>query len=146
MLLGVNDLFFTVGETMAEVRARAAEVFETADGFLAELRRAAPGVHVLLATIPVPNAREGAFEAKYGATKSRDEYRRVQHAWLRLQMDHAAGREAEGVFGLSIFHGLDALDGFPPLDALHPNELGYGQLAQAFLGEVVHALRRRHAP
>lgn len=138
--LGINDVFNgsrDLGgmDDPAAVERAIDIMLESADALLARFRASMPAATFGIALVTPPNARESAFEANYGARVPpvhRASWRRAQHRTVQRQIAHFGGREREGIFLIPTEVSLDPWAGFPIDNALHPNALGYEQIATTF--------------
>lgn len=140
IMLGVNDIFSKTDESYFEILISISSIFITAEQFVTALKLAVPEVKIIVGSITPPNMREEAFIDDYGADIRR-RYRNVQHIFVEQQELHFSGKEAENIFFLPLWHNLDTASGYPIDNALHPNALGYDEMATSFFNGFVRLLR-----
>lgn len=144
ILLGCNDTF-SADDTTIDKRIDVA--FGYADRLIAAFRAAAPDAEIGLLLPMPPAASQDAFGANYGTGQTRWQYRRNQHRLVEREYETYGGREAEGIFLVPAFVGLDTVYGFPrrpvPANAhsdveisrmsngVHPATAGYYQIGDA---------------
>lgn len=149
--LGINDVFNgsrDLGnmDDPADVERAIDIMLESADALLTRFRASMPAATFGIALVTPPNARESAFEANYGARVPpvhQASWRRAQHRTVQRQIAHFGGREREGILLIPTEVSLDPWAGFPIDNALHPNALGYEQIATTFHAWAVN-LPLRH--
>lgn len=129
-LLGINDCFAAPANDPIKLDARIDAVFQHAETLLAAMRRAAPQAQLAVCITPPPNVRPEAFEANYQGRYPRWGWRQIQHRLVERQIAHFAGRERERVFLVPTELNVDPLDGYPANNGVHPNSVGYGQIAE----------------
>lgn len=137
-LLGVNDVINGAGDLgglddPASVETAIDTMITSAEALLARFRTAMPAATFGIALVPPPNLRAETFELVYPKFNIRREnWRRAQHRLVRRQIDHFGEREGERIFLVPTEIGIDQEDGYAPNDAVHPNVLGYEQIANVF--------------
>ncbi|MHB8995310.1 MAG: SGNH/GDSL hydrolase family protein [Armatimonadota bacterium] len=145
ILLGGNDNFTA---TEADIEQRIDTMFSYLDQLIAAIRAAAPKAQIGIVPMTPPAASQDAFGANYGTSQTRWQYRRNQHRTTEREYQTYGGREAEGLFLVPVFVGLDTVHGYPtktaPANAhaetqiarmcngLHPAPAGYTQMGDVF--------------
>lgn len=130
-LLGINDCF-GAGKNPDDPKLMERTLdamFANAEILLKAFREAAPHATIGVCLAPPPNSREEAFVANYKGNYHRWEWKRVQHALVRRQIERFGGREKENIHLVPTGPNLDVVDGYPPNNAVHPNAAGYAQIA-----------------
>lgn len=130
-LLGINDCFSVSPDDPAKIDERVDRVFAQADKLLSESRRAAPQADLAICLTPPPNSRQEAFAANYQDRYTRWGWKRIQHQLVQRQLKHFGGREAERIFIIPTQLNVDPIDGYPNNNAVHPNAVGYRQIAES---------------
>ena len=138
IMLGINDIFHIDGNENENINDSTSEIFQTADLFISELQSVLPDAKLMIASNIVPNVRPEAFFDDYGDDHPRENYRAVQHMFVRMQQEHFSNREVQNIYFLPVYYGVDSLNGFPDDNALHPNALGYSQIANMFFNEFMY--------
>lgn len=128
-LLGINDCFSAPPDDAAQLDARIDAVFRHAETLLAAVRRAAPQAASAVCLTTPPNVRDGAFEANYQGRYPRRGWKRIQHRLVEREIEHFGGREKERVFLVPTELNVDPVDGYPENNGVHPNGVGYAQIA-----------------
>lgn len=156
ILLGCNDTF-AADETNIEERIDA--MFGALQTLLNEFRRVAPQAQIGV-LYPVPPARsQDAFGANYRCGQTRWQYRRNQHRVIEREAETFGGREADNIFLVPAFVGLDSVWGFPAVmtqpnahatesvrrmsNGVHPATSGYYQIGDAIYCWVKSRLAAR---
>jgi lysophospholipase L1-like esterase len=141
-LLGINDCFSAPANDPKKLDERIDAVFKQAEIVLAAMRKAAPQATLAVCIAPPPNVREEAFQANYKGQYPRWGWKRIQHRLVERQIKQFAGREQEQIFLVPTELNVDPIDGYPVNNGVHPNAVGYGQIA-----ETIYAwLKWRLAP
>lgn len=146
ILLGGNDNFTA---TEADIEQRIDTMFSYLDQLIAAIRAAAPKAQIGIVPMTPPAASQDAFGANYGTSQTRWQYRRNQHRTTEREYQTYGRREAEGLYLVPVFVGLDTVHGYPtktaPANAhtemqiarmsngLHPAPAGYNQM-----GDVIY--------
>ena len=107
------------------------EVLDRAELFLAALRAATPHVKIGLCLTPVPNSREKAFLNSYDGEFHQWTWRQVQHLLVQSQIEQFSNRENEHIYIIPTTLYVDSDAGYPDHNAVHPNAIGYAQIAAA---------------
>lgn len=128
-LLGINDCFAAPPDNLPKIDERIDAVFKHAETLLAAMRKAAPHADLLVCTTPPPNSRQEAFEANYQDKYSRWGWKRIQHRLVERQIKQFGGRETEWVFLVPTELNVDPIAGYPVNNGVHPNAVGYQQIA-----------------
>lgn len=130
-LLGINDCFAAPPDNLPKIDERIDVVFKQAETLLAAMHQAAPKANLLVCTTPPPNSRQEAFEANYQDKYSRWGWKRIQHRLVERQIKQFADREAERVFLGPTELNVDPIAGYPVNNGVHPNAVGYQQIANS---------------
>ncbi|MEZ6054838.1 MAG: SGNH/GDSL hydrolase family protein [Planctomycetaceae bacterium] len=128
-LLGINDCFGANPDDPIAMDVRIDAVLMHADTVLAAFHEAAPEAELAICLTPPPNTRESAFEANYKGAYHRWGWKRIQHRLVERMLEHFANREDEKQFLVPTELFIDPENGYPENNAVHPNEVGYHQLA-----------------
>jgi lysophospholipase L1-like esterase len=128
-LLGINDCFSADSNDPEAIDTRISNMFEHADALLAAFAKAAPQAKLAICLTTPPNSRQAAFEANYKDRYTRWGWKQIQHQLVRRQLEHYASREAERIFIVPTELNLDPVDGYPVNNGVHPNTVGYNQIA-----------------
>ena len=130
-MLGINDCFSAPPDDPAGVDARIDQVFEHAKTLLADFRKAAPNAHFGICLTPAPNSREEAFQANYKDRYSRWGWKRIQHRLVQRQIKSVTASSGDNVSIIPTQLNIDAIDGYPTNNGVHPNEAGYDQIGSS---------------
>ena len=128
-LLGINDCFSAPPDDPKKLDERIDGVFAQAETLLAAMRRAAPQAALAVCLTTPPNVREEAFQANYKGKYPRWGWKRIQHRLVERQIAQFRGREGERIFVVPTELNVDPIDGYPANNGVHPNGVGYGQIA-----------------
>jgi lysophospholipase L1-like esterase len=142
-LLGINDCFSANPEDRSALDMRIDAMFAQADALLAAFRRAAPSADLAIGLTTPPNTRAAAFVANYKDRYPRWGWKRIQHRLVEREIEHFGGREAERIFIVPTELGVDPVDGYPENNAVHPNEVGYRQIASTFYAWLKWRMEQR---
>lgn len=135
--LGINDVF-TVSD--AALEDRLAEMFDELDAILGDVQRASPETRLAIGLTIVPCATESGFRESYpdNPEYTRERYKPRIVEWARRVIAHYEGT---GVALVPLNAGIDSQLGFPNepdgagglrhTNAVHPNTLGYAQMAES---------------
>jgi hypothetical protein len=143
--LGVNDCFETRADAMVYIDRCIDEMVHEADTLIAAFKRQFPRVVIAVSLTQPANSRYGAFASTYGEKRSRAEYVLIRHRMVQRELEHFH-RPKQGVVVFPIGLGLDTVKGFDAANALHPNILGYSQMADAVYAWLKAELTRRESP
>jgi lysophospholipase L1-like esterase len=130
-LLGINDCFSAPPDDPVKIDERIDVVFKHAEKLLAAMRQAAPQADLAICLTTPPNVRQGAFEANYKTNYTRWGWKRIQHRLIEQEIEQFADREKERIFVVPTELNVDPIDGYPDNNAVHPNAVGYGQIADS---------------
>lgn len=131
ILLGINDCFSAPADDPVKTDERIDAMFKQAEKLLAAMRQAAPNADLAFCLTPPPNVREEAFASNYKNDYTRWGWKRIQHRLVEREIKQFAGREGERIFLMPTELNVDPVDGYPVNNAVHPNVVGYGQIADA---------------
>ncbi len=127
--LGINDCFGANPNELAKTDDNINGVFAHAEKLIAAFRAAAPKAELGICLVPPGNSRDEAFEDNYKGSYPRWGWKRIQHRLVERQLKDFGGREKENlrIIPLELYH--DTTDGYPANNSVHPNEVGYKQIA-----------------
>ncbi len=128
-LLGINDCFAAPAHDPKLLDARIDAVFKHAETLLAAMKQAAPEATLAVCITPPPNVRDAAFEANYKGKYPRWNWRQIQHRLVERQIAQFGSRAAERVVLVPTELNVDPIDGYPENNGVHPNAVGYRQIA-----------------
>jgi lysophospholipase L1-like esterase len=128
-LLGINDCFGAPPDDPQALDARIDAVLRHADTLLAAFRKAAPRADLAIGLTTPPNVREEAFVANYKGNYHRWGWKRIQHRLVEREIEHWDGRDTKRLFLVPTELDIDPIDGYPENNAVHPNAVGYRQIA-----------------
>jgi lysophospholipase L1-like esterase len=128
-LLGINDCF---GAKPDDPDAKIKEVLDNAEKLLAEFRKAAPKAVLAVGLTTAPNSREAAFFANYKGNYHRWGWKRIQHRLVQRMIERLDKREQDGIYLVPTELNIDPIDGYPENNGVHPNAVGYSQIAASF--------------
>lgn len=128
-LLGINDCF---GADPENPDPRIDLMLKQADGLLAAFHQAAPEAMLAVGLTTPPNSRQAGFTANYQDRYPRWGWKRIQHRLDERMIEHLSGRESEGIRIVPTELNLDPVDGYPENNGVHPNAVGYAQIAASF--------------
>ncbi len=140
--LGVNDCFKASVDPVASIDRCIDGMLEEADSLTNALQTQFPDAQIGISLAPPPNARYGAFASNYRDDRTRAEYLMIRHRVVQREMEHYGGAGV-GVAVFPIGLNLDTVAGFPANNALHPNKLGYSQMADSVYAWIKAELTRR---
>ncbi|MCC6698436.1 MAG: hypothetical protein IT365_22630 [Candidatus Hydrogenedentes bacterium] len=144
IFLGCNDTFSATDETIA---ARIDEMFTYLDQLIAAIRSASPNTRIgLLPPVP-PSASQDAFGASYANGQTRWQYKRNQHAVVRVMHERYGKGQDPAVSIVPAFTNLDCAHNYPLVsapwsaqssinterqnDGVHPSSEGYRQIGDS---------------
>ncbi len=131
VLLGINDCFHPNPDDPEAIEQRIDAMFAEAEPLLEAIRQAAPSAEIGIGLTTPGNARDEAFAANYGDRYTRWGWRRIQHRVVEREIEHFGGREEDGIFLVPTQLNLDCVHGYPENNGVHPNGVGYAQIAAA---------------
>lgn len=132
ILLGINDCFSANPDDASAIDGRIDAMFSQADTFLGSFRRAAPRTVFGIGLTTPPNSRESGFEANYKGKYHRWGWKRIQHQIVRRMIERFGRRQSEGIHLVPTELSVDPVDGYPEDNGVHPNAVGYNQIAASF--------------
>ena len=130
VLLGINDCFGAPPNDMTAMDAHIDLTFLSADAVLASLREAAPDARIGFCLTPPANARDEAFKANYGDRYTRQGWKAIQHRLVQRQLEYVAKKNDPKIMIVPTELNVDPVDGYPDNNGVHPNTVGYHQIAQ----------------
>lgn len=145
-MLGINDCFSADPEKLAAIDQRIDTMFLQADKLIAAFRRAAPDAQLGICLTTPPNARQAAFAANYQDRYSRWGWKRIQHRLVERQLERYAAPADKHLFVIPTQLYLDPLDGYPANNGVHPNALGYQQIARSIHVSLMARLAAANSP
>lgn len=140
--LGINDCFSADPSTPEMTDVTINGMFENAEKLITEFRRAAPNAEIGICLTTPGNSREEAFKSNYEGRYPRWGWKRIQHRLVERQLEHFLNREAEKIHVIPMELNLDPVAGYPLDNAVHPNETGYGQIAESIHAWLMSRLHR----
>ncbi|MBG89405.1 MAG: hypothetical protein CMO80_21260 [Verrucomicrobiales bacterium] len=126
-MLGINDCFAAKTDSIKTIDSRIDWMFREADPLLTEIQSAAPNAVIGICLTTPGNSRDAAFEANYGRRYTRAGWKKIQHRLIERQIEHFKGKKKIEVVPTNL--NLDTVDGYPPNNGVHPNTMGYNQIA-----------------
>lgn len=130
-MLGINDCFSAPPDDPAGIDARIDQIFGHAKTLQADFRKAAPNAHFGICLTPAPNSREEAFQANYQGRFSRWGWKRIQHRLVQRQIKSVTVSTDDNVSIIPTQLNIDAIDGYPANNGVHPNKAGYDQVGSS---------------
>ena len=130
VLLGINDCFGAPPNDLKAMDAHIDQTFVSADAVLASLREAAPEARIGFCLTPPANARDEAFKANYGDRYTRKGWKAIQHRLVQRQLEYVAKKNDPKITIVPTELNVDPVDGYPENNGVHPNTVGYHQIAQ----------------
>ena len=127
--LGINDCFGANPNELAKTDEQIDGVFKQAEILIKAFRDAAPKAELGICLTTPGNARDAAFVANYKDRYPRWGWKRIQHRLVERQLKQFGGRETDNVQIIPTELNLDIVGGYPLDNAVHPNEVGYHQIA-----------------
>lgn len=141
IFLGPNDIFSYNDET---IEAGIDDMLKHMDFLVQMLRQQSPSTKVAIMLPVPPAATQDAFGSNYGSGQTRWQYKRNQHRLVEQMLEKYASREAEKVYTIPTYVGLDCLHNYPTESVLanstsdvkivrlnngvHPAASGYAQI------------------
>lgn len=130
VLLGINDCFGAPPNDQKAMDAHIDKTFASADTVLKSLRDAAPDARIGFCLTPPANARDEAFKANYGDRYTRKGWKAIQHRLVQRQLEYVAKKNDAKISIVPTELNVDPVDGYPDNNGVHPNAVGYHQIAQ----------------
>ena len=130
VLLGINDCFGAPPNDVKAMDAHIDQTFASADTVLASLREAAPEARIGFCLTPPANARDEAFKANYGDRYTRKGWKAIQHRLVQRQLEYVAKKNDPKIRIVPTELNVDPVNGYPDNNGVHPNTVGYHQIAQ----------------
>lgn len=127
--LGINDCFGANPNDIEKMDQHIDGVFQHAETLIKALREAAPKAELGICLTTPGNMRDGAFKANYEDRYPRWGWKRIQHRLVERQLKQFNGRETDRIRVIPTELNLDPDAGYPTDNAVHPNEVGYRQIA-----------------
>ena len=127
--LGINDCFGANPNELAKTDEHIDGVFKQAEILIKAFRDAAPKAELGICLTTPGNARDGAFVANYKNRYPRWGWKRIQHRLVQRQLKQFGERETDNLHLIPTELNLDIVNGYPSDNAVHPNEIGYQQIA-----------------
>lgn len=145
IMLGINDCFrfqqFLPNREDVENRINA--TLKASEKLIKALREAAPGAIIGICLTTPPNSREDAFFANYKGTYHRWTWKQVQHILVKAEIKHFNNRAKENIFLIPTNLGIDPVKGYPATNGVHPNTIGYSQIANSIYCWIKWQFSRR---
>ncbi len=127
--LGINDCFGANPNDVEKMDQHIDGVFQHAETLIKAFREAAPKAEFGICLTTPGNMRDAAFKANYEDRYPRWGWKRIQHRLVERQLKQFNGREADRIRIIPTELNLDPDAGYPDNNAVHPNEVGYQQIA-----------------
>jgi lysophospholipase L1-like esterase len=129
--LGINDCFGADPSSVSKTDRRIDEMFHYADLLVRDFRAAVPKARIGICLTPPGNFRQSSFQIDYKDAYTRWGWKRIQHRVVERQLEkHGAEQTALAPLDIvPIELNLDPVDGFPDNNSVHPNAVGYTQIA-----------------
>ena len=140
--LGVNDCFSVKVDPLEQIDRCIDKMLESADTLIGALKQRFSAARIAVALTQPPNSRFGAFASKYGEKRSRKDYLLIHHRIVQREISHFGDPEKRA-FVFPVGLGLDTVKGFDADNAVHPNNLGYGQMAESAYAMLKAEFTRR---
>ena len=140
VLLGINDCFGAPPNDAKAMDAHIDQTFLSADAVLASLREAAPEARIGFCLTPPANARDEAFKANYGDRYPRKGWKAIQHRLVQRQLEYVAKKNDSKISIIPTELNVDPVDGYPDNNGVHPNTVGYHQIAQTMFAWLMTPL------
>ncbi len=131
-LLGINDCFGAPPDKLDGMDKHIDSVLDNAEKLLAAFLKAAPDAVLAVGLTTPPNSREAAFEDNYKGRYSRWGWKRIQHRLVQKMLARLGVREKENIVLVPTELNLDPVNGYPTNNGVHPNKVGYAQIAGSF--------------
>ena len=127
-LLGCNDI---AGAKPDGLKSAIETSRKNRQMLLGEFHRVMPRTRIGVALLPPPNVSHGAFWSNYRGAITRNQYILNQFAYMRQTIEDFQDSKVYSL--IPTYVGLDEVKGYPgSLNAVHQNEFGQRQLADAF--------------
>lgn len=126
--LGINDCFAASPESVEAMDASIDEMFKQAEILLADFRKAAPQAHIGICLTPAANSRPEAFQSSYRGKYTQWGWKRIQHRLVQRQLEHFSTASSRNLSLIPTQLNIDPVGGYPPNNAVHPNQHGYQQI------------------
>jgi len=140
--LGVNDCFSARADLEVYIDRCIDDMLGYSNRLINAFKRQFPKAVIAVSLTQPPNSRYGSFAASYGEKRTRADYLHIWHRVVQRELAHF-GDPKRQVAMFPIGLGLDTVDGFEPDNALHPNALGYGQMADGVYAWLKSEFARR---
>jgi lysophospholipase L1-like esterase len=137
-MLGINDCFQANPDDPIAMDKHIDAMTNHSDTLLAAFRLAAPNAVIGICITTPPNSREEAFQTNYKDQYHRWGWKRIQHRIVQRHIAKFTGREKDQLYIVPTQLNLDPLDGYPPDNAVHPNERGYKQISASIYSFLKH--------
>ncbi|MFO1001126.1 MAG: GDSL-type esterase/lipase family protein [Planctomycetaceae bacterium] len=130
VLLGINDCFGAPPNDQKAMDAHIDRTLDSAETVLKSLRDAAPDARIGFCLTPPANARDEAFKANYGDRYTRKGWKAIQHRLVQRQLAYVVKKNDAKISIVPTELNVDPVDGYPDNNGVHPNAVGYHQIAQ----------------
>jgi lysophospholipase L1-like esterase len=140
VLLGINDCFGAPPNDIKAMDAHIDQTLVSADAVLASLREAAPEARIGFCLTPPANARDEAFKANYGDRYPRKGWKAIQHRLVQRQQEYVGKKNDPKITIVPTELNVDPVDGYPENNGVHPNTVGYHQIAQMMFAWLMEPL------
>lgn len=140
--LGINDCIHANAKDPAAIDASIDAMFAQAEVLLANFRQALSNAEFGIALTPAPNGREEAFDANYKGSITQSGWRQIQYRLVERQLEHFGARENDKISIIPLSLAVDAMAGYPPGNAVHPNPSGFQDIGDYIYGWIKSGLER----
>lgn len=130
-MLGINDCFGANPNDLAKTDQHIDGVFKHAETLIKAFREAAPKAQLGICLTTPGNARESGFTANYKGKYPRWGWKRIQHRLVERELKQFGGEQSRQnhISLIPTELNLDPVDGYPVDNGVHPNAVGYHQIA-----------------
>jgi lysophospholipase L1-like esterase len=143
IMLGINDCFHPDPKNPEAIEARIDLMMGHAETLLAAIRKGSPASEIGLCLTTPGNSRNGAFVANYKDRYTRDGWKKIQYRLVERQLADFGNRESDNIYIIPTALHLDTTGGYPHDNGVHPNELGYNQIAADIYGWIKWRIAER---
>lgn len=145
VMLGINDCFGANPNDPAALDAHIDRVFGHADTLIQAIQSAAPQTELGLCLTTPPNARESGFTANYKGKYTRWNWKKIQHRLVERELVHFGNQTDQNRWIVPTELNIDPDAGYPVDNAVHPNAVGYAQIAASMQAWLITRARAKAA-